>query len=1195
MPSATTPRSPVNPEKLEHLHAASLRLLGLLVTPQAEESLLKQGLESLTALIGARYGAIGLLDEHGKLKQFLHSGISPEVATRIGRLPEGRGLLGVVIRENHALRVDDMARDLRAVGFPPNHPLMKSLLAVPVSHAQQIYGRVYLSEKTNGQPFTDEDEQLVTHFAKALALTLYFHRAEAERLRAQAILQQVANTVSSVVGDAFFRTLVIDFAKAMNTNYAFIGEFAPGGHDAIQTVAVNAKGQLVENFTYHLKDTPCINVVGKAPCQYPRNIQQQFPDDHLLRDMGIESYVGCPLFGAAGQPLGLFVVMDGKPMHDPSLIQALMQICAARAAAELERRQSEVALRKLSSAIEQTADSVLITDAEGVIQYVNPGYEQATGYTRAEAVGKKPNIVKSGKHGEGFYRTLWQTIHAGKVFRGTLVNRHKNGDLYYEEKTITPLKNEQGRITHFVSTGKDITERVRAEQALRAGAVQLADAQRMARLGNWELDLVGNVLTWSDEIYRIFEIDRAQFGASYEALLDATHPDDRAMVNRAYTDSVANKTPYDIEHRLLMKDGRVKHVHERCETFYGNGGKPLRSVGTVQDVTERKQAEDKLARLGRILDDSSNEIYVFCAQSLRFVQVNQGAQRNLGYNMEELKGLTPLDLKPEFTQESFAALIAPLRQGEKERINFTTVHRRKDGSDYPVDVQLQFMRHETPPVFVAIIQDITERRQAEERLSHLAYYDVLTDLPNRVLLLERLQQAMVDAERVNRLVAVMFLDLDRFKIINDSLGHHVGDALLKAVAERLKSCVRPGDIVARLGGDEFTVVLANVAHMDDVARVARKLLASFEQPFRVDGKELFTTTSIGITLYPFDEQAPEGLLKNADAAMYHAKESGRNVFQFFTAELNVRAERRLQIETALRTALEREELSLHYQPQVDTKNGRLIGMEALLRWQNPELGNVSPVEFIPIAEETGLILPIGDWVLRAACHQIKAWHATKFSFSKMQVAVNISGKQLRQKNFPDRVRGVLLEAALEPRYLDLELTESLLMVDAEETGDIMHTLHDMGVSFSVDDFGTGYSSLSYLKRFPIDILKIDQSFVRDIASDPNDVAIVRTIIAMAHTLGMRVIAEGVETYEQLAFLRDQDCDGSQGYYCSRPLAANDFTELLADWERIRQGRCRADTAKKRRRAKPRTGRPWPAALASVPSAKPRKARRKLKK
>ncbi|MEK7697722.1 MAG: diguanylate cyclase, partial [Pseudomonadota bacterium] len=348
--------------------------------------------------------------------------------------------------------------------------------------------------------------------------------------------------------------------------------------------------------------------------------------------------------------------------------------------------------------------------------------------------------------------------------------------------------------------------------------------------------------------------------------------------------------PFSLDFRIVRPDGATRIVHEETEVARDPAGKPRRLRGIIQDITEAKQAEGQIARLGRILDDSSNEIYVFCAESLRFVQVNQGAQRNLGYNMEELKGLTPIDLKPEFTRESFEALIAPLRRGDRERINFTTVHRRKDGSDYPVDVQLQFMRHETPPVFVAIIQDITERRQAEERLSYLAYHDTLTGLPNRVLLLERLQQALVDAERVERIVAVMFLDLDRFKVINDTLGHHVGDTLLKAVAERLKSCVRPGDIIARLGGDEFTIVLANVAHVDHVAPVARKIIESFAEAFRVEDHALFTTTSIGITLYPFDEQDPEGLLKNADAAMYHAKEQGRNSFKFFTAELNVRAE-----------------------------------------------------------------------------------------------------------------------------------------------------------------------------------------------------------------------------------------------------------------------------------------------------------------
>ncbi len=698
-------------------------------------------------------------------------------------------------------------------------------------------------------------------------------------------------------------------------------------------------------------------------------------------------------------------------------------------------RRAEERIRTLASAIEQTADLVIVTDKDGVIEYVNPAFEQTTGYSAAEAIGKKPNLVKSGRHGDQFYKLLWETILAGKPFKQVLINRRKDGSLYYEEKTISPLKDALGRITHFVSVGRDITE--------------------------------------------------------------------------------------------------------------------------------RKRAEKEIARLGRILEDSLNEIYIFDAVSLRFVQVNRGARQNLGYTMEELQQLTPLDIKPQFDRELFEALIAPLRAGDKDRLSFSTVHRRKDGSEYPVEVQLQLMRQESPPLFVAIIQDISERKRTEERLNFLAYHDPLTGLPNRALLIERLKQAMYDADRMQRLVAVLILDLDRFKYVNDTLGHPSGDELLRTAAARLTEALRPGDTIARLGGDEFTIVLANVAHIDDVARVARKIVDCFAQPFRLGDRDLYVSTSIGITIYPFDVHDPEELLKNADAAMYFAKKSGRNNFQFFTAELNARAGRRLRIETGLRQALASQGLSLHYQPQVDLKSGRITGMEALLRWTDPELGSVSPAKFIPIAEETGLILPIGEWVLREACRQIKQWHDS--GFPDLEVAVNISVKQLRQKGFPDFVCRILRDTGLEARYLDLELTESLLMKDVEATVDTMHMLHDLGVSFSVDDFGTGYFSLSYLKRLPIDVLKIDRTFVRNFASDPNDAAIVRTIIAMAHTLGMRVVAEGVETRDQLEFLRRQGCDGSQGYYCSAPLPAEEFFGLLTDWGRARQSKCRLATPSVKRK------------------------------
>jgi diguanylate cyclase (GGDEF)-like protein/PAS domain S-box-containing protein len=462
----------------------------------------------------------------------------------------------------------------------------------------------------------------------------------------------------------------------------------------------------------------------------------------------------------------------------------------------------------------------------------------------------------------------------------------------------------------------------------------------------------------------------------------------------------------------------------------------------------------------------------------------------------------------------------------------------------------------TPAGLIGMLVDITQHKDAQDalqrsqdRLSFLAYYDNLTSLPNRALLMERMQQAMLESRRMERLVAILFLDLDRFKFINDTLGHDIGDALLKMVAERLAAQLRPGDTVSRYGGDEFTIVLANVAHLDDVTRIAQKILERFAHPFHIGGRDLFVTSSIGITLYPHDDSNGENLLKNADAAMYHAKERGRNTFQFYTAEMNVRAARRLSIETGLRHALDRKELSLHYQPQVDLKSGNLYGMEALLRWHSPEFGLVSPVEFIPLAEDTGLIQPIGEWVLRTACAQTRAWH--RAGFPDLRIAVNLSARQFQRQNLVQIIRQTLTDSGLEPQYLDLELTESMLMHDMEHTVSVLKELDALGVALSVDDFGTGYSSLSYLKRFPIDVLKIDRSFVRDITASPDDAAIVTAIIAMAHSLEIKVIAEGVETLEQQEFLKQRDCDGMQGYYFSKPLSVEDFTRLLKKNQRLR--------------------------------------------
>lgn len=565
-------------------------------------------------------------------------------------------------------------------------------------------------------------------------------------------------------------------------------------------------------------------------------------------------------------------------------------------------------------------------------------------------------------------------------------------------------------------------------------------------------------------------------------------------------------------------------------------------TATVRDLSETKRLEQLSSRLGRILEHSSNEIYIFDAETFRFVQVSEGALANLGYSAEELRQLTPLDLQAGMTRDQFVSLVQPLLHGREPLVQFEAMHKRKDGSLYPVEVRLHLSRTEEPPVFVAINQDITVRKHAEARLVYLANYDTLTDLPNRVLLHQRLARAVEEAEHNERLVAVLFIDLDRFKVINDTLGHDTGDELLKVVARRLTDAVRPGDTVARYGGDEFVTVLANVAHIDDVTKVAHKILGKLSPGITIGGRELFVTPSIGITLFPFDDRKGESLLRNADTAMFHAKEHGGNTFQFFTAELNERVQRRLAIETSLRHALERDEFTLHYQPQVDIASGEILAAEALLRWNHPEWGMVLPSEFIPLAEETGLILPIGEWVLRQACTQAQAWHAA--GHRQLRMAVNLSGRQLSQKTLVDLVRQVLDECRLAHGLLELEITESLLMQDLEQTAATLDQLTELGVTVAMDDFGIGYSSLSYLKRLPIDAIKIDQSFVRDIISDPDDAAIVQAIIAMAHSLGLKVVAEGVETTEQLAFLKLRNCDGLQGYFISKPLPPDQFAALL---------------------------------------------------
>jgi predicted signal transduction protein with EAL and GGDEF domain len=458
-----------------------------------------------------------------------------------------------------------------------------------------------------------------------------------------------------------------------------------------------------------------------------------------------------------------------------------------------------------------------------------------------------------------------------------------------------------------------------------------------------------------------------------------------------------------------------------------------------------------------------------------------------------------------------------------------------------------------------------ERKKTEDRIIQMAYYDSLTELPNRSLFHDRLKQALEQSKRYGWTLALLFLDLDNFKRINDTLEHRIGDLLLKGVADRLSCYVRSADTiarqggnalantVARLGGDEFTVLLTEIYSMRDAAKVAQRILATLSEPFRLDGHEVYMTASIGIALYPADGADINMLIKNADTAMYHAKENGRNNFQFYKESMNATALERLQLESSLRKAIERNEFVLHYQPMVDIESNCIVSTEALIRWEHPEKGIIQPMDFIPLAEETGLILSIGEWVLNTACMQNMTWQQLGNYNKPVAVSLNLSGHQFRQVNLIGIIEKVLADTHLPPDFLELEITESVIMSNADATISTLNKLKDMGVRLSIDDFGTGYSSFSYLKRFPIDNIKIDRSFIRDITASSEDATIVKAIIAMAHELKLKVIAEGVETEEQSQLLREMGCDEMQGYLFSRPVAPERITEMLVNKEKINVG------------------------------------------
>lgn len=602
---------------------------------------------------------------------------------------------------------------------------------------------------------------------------------------------------------------------------------------------------------------------------------------------------------------------------------------------------------------------------------------------------------------------------------------------------------------------------------------------------------------------------------------------------------------------LILSAKQIAQGNFSARTRLGQG---------TSEISELARVFDNMAQSLELLFEQNQRIMEVTPESMvisdsggKIVMVNAQTEKLFGYSRAELIGQSVEILLPERFRAGHdahrGAYMAKItsRQMGKGRELFA---RKKDGTEFPVEISLGPLKTESGLFVISAVRDVTERKHFETQILHQATHDPLTGLPNRVLFHDILIQAMAHTLRTEKLLVVMFLDLDGFKNINDTLGHGCGDILLQEIALRLKAQLRKSDMVARQGGDEFTILLQDINDVQDVTQISEKILAAVSEPILAKGHEMHVTASIGITVFPFDDTDVEHLLRNADTAMYRAKEAGRNNFQFYTAAMNTLIRERVEIENGLRHALERNELLLHYQPQVDINSGKIIAVEALLRWAHPEKGVIPPNKFIQVAEESGLIVSIGEWVLRTACMQNKAWQDAGLPHIRM--AVNLSARQFRETRLVAVVTKAMADAglALHSDNLELELTESMIMNDVEGAIDTLNSLHAMGIRLSIDDFGTGYSSLSHLKRFPINTLKIDQSFIRDITVDSDDAAIAATIIMLGHNLKMRVIAEGVETAGQLAFLREMKCDEMQGYYFSRPIPAEELEKLLREERRL---------------------------------------------
>ncbi len=790
---------------------------------------------------------------------------------------------------------------------------------------------------------------------------------------------------------------------------------------------------------------------------------------------------------------------------------------------------------------ERSPDAVVVTGTDGRILDFNAAAIKFFALSGPEL--GKANVTTFYANRDDRQTLIKQANTTGLIHDTPVIFVDSRSRVKHSLVTTMRLDNPDGSVYGYQSVIRDVTTRRLAEKKLHSQknyAEQLIDIAPEAIA---ILDLEDRVVRVNDEFCRLFQYSpSACFGKRIEELIV---PKDLKAESLSLSARAIGGECFEVESRRMRSDGTLVDVSVLAKPIATENDEAAIYV-IYRDITERIKAQEALRKSEerhRTVLEAAPDPVIVRDMAGQVIYLNPAFTRVFGWRLEECRN-RPIEFVPEENIPETERFMNKIHQGTP----FSGVEtKRYTRNGRLVDVSISgavFLDADgRPEGYVNTLQDITERRKKDEELKYVAYHDMLTGLPNRKSFYMCLEDLLHHSSRrtSDRAWALMFLDLDKFKQVNDALGHDTGDQLLKGVAGRLKECLRGTDHLFRLGGDEFTVILTNLSRDIDVARVARKILESITRPFFYSGQEIFTSTSIGISVFPNDGWEVEGLVKNADMAMYDAKESGGSAYRFFTEEMNRKALFRMKMESSLRKALERNELALYYQPLVNEDN-RIMGMEALLRWHHPEMGLILPAEFIRITEETGIIVPMGRWVLNTACTQTKRWH--DMGFTGLFVAVNLSARQLQEPDFEQMVLDVLENSGLPPDCLQLEVTESSVIQNPEVCIAKMNALRARGVTFSIDDFGTGYSSLSYLKRFPIDTLKIDRSFVSDAMDNRGDQEIIKTIIDMARNLNIDTVAEGVETIEQREFLSSYGCNSMQGFLFAHPIPVDEFKDLL---------------------------------------------------